>query len=272
MNGRKESVVKKLAVLLFAVASACYTANATTKTTTLSVKGWTCGSCAVSTRIALKKLSGVTTVTTNDEKKEAVITYDDSVVTPARMIEAIEKLGYSASVTESATPTGGAVARTTLSVSDVSCEGCVAAFERRAKQVSGVTASELSATTGKAEISYDPVTTDAGAIAEELLKAGFKARLSPWEPVDATFTGCSNGSCGTRIANAAVSPQPGATVGQRVYCPVSGVVLEVSATTPTVEVDGKPIRVCCEGCARYFKANRERVLALRGLDAKRQQG
>jgi hypothetical protein len=30
-------------------------------------------------------------------------------------------------------------------------------------------------------------------------------------------------------------------------------------------VNGKPFYVCCEGCLRYFQANRDRVLALRGI-------
>src|SRR5216117_3230198 len=122
--------MKKLAVLLLAVASACNQTLATNKTATLSVKGWTCASCAVSTRIALNKLVGVAAVTTSDEKKEVVVSYDDSRVTPARMIEAIEKLGYSSSLSETSTirsssdagtPASADVARTTLSVTGISC-------------------------------------------------------------------------------------------------------------------------------------------------------
>jgi hypothetical protein len=30
----------------------------------------------------------------------------------------------------------------------------------------------------------------------------------------------------------------------------------------------KPLYVCCEGCLRYLQANREKVLALRGLAAR----
>jgi periplasmic mercuric ion binding protein len=52
-----------------------------TKTVALDVKGWTCGSCAVSTKIALKKLEGVESVKTDQDKGEVVVTYDDSKVT-----------------------------------------------------------------------------------------------------------------------------------------------------------------------------------------------
>lgn len=266
--------MKKLAVLLIALALASPAARAAKKTATFAVKGWTCGSCAVSTRIALKNLDGVSGVTTNDEKHEAVVSYDDSKVTPDRMIQAIEKLGYSATVNETpagqprsdkAQVAGADTATATLSVTGISCEGCVSALERQLKRTGGVSAYVVSEARGKAQVSYDPDVTDAGQIAESLLKAGFKVVLAPWEPVDASFNGCSNGSCGTRIPNAPVSPQPGAALGQQVYCPVSGVVLRIKDSTPKVDVNGKPMYVCCEGCARHFKANHERVLALRGL-------
>src|SRR5213593_3382306 len=85
-----------LIVLGFLVFS--WPALAAKKTVTLGVKGWTCGSCAASTRIALKKLDGVENVKTDHEKMEAVVTYDDSKVTPERMIQTTEKIGYSATV------------------------------------------------------------------------------------------------------------------------------------------------------------------------------
>jgi len=96
------------------------------------------------------------------------------------------------------------------------------------------------------------------------LKDGFDVRLAPWEPVDASFNGCSNGFCGSRYPNALVSSQPGAALGQEVYCPVSGVVLRIKDSTPRADMDGRAVYVCCEGCLRYFQVNRDRVLALRG--------
>ncbi len=89
--------MKKLFLLLLAFAVA-WSALAATKSVTFAVKGWTCGSCAASTRIALKKLDGVEDVKTDHEKMEAVVTYDDTRIAPERMIQAIEKLGYKATV------------------------------------------------------------------------------------------------------------------------------------------------------------------------------
>ena len=69
---------------------------AATKTATFSVTGWTCGSCAASTRIALKRVEGVEAVETDLERAEVVVTYDDTKLGPDKMVQAIERLGYKA--------------------------------------------------------------------------------------------------------------------------------------------------------------------------------
>ncbi len=89
--------MKRIVILLISFAAAL-PVLAATKTVALDIKGWTCGSCAVSTRIALKKLEGVESVKTDHDKAEAVVTYDDAKVTPQRFVEAVEKIGYSATV------------------------------------------------------------------------------------------------------------------------------------------------------------------------------
>ena len=255
--------MKRFVILLVVAGLALSTPVAGSKSTTLVVKGWTCASCAIATRVALGKLDGVSAVKTNAETNEALVTYDDAKVKPELMIQAIETLGYSAALKPApSAPAQSRRSKTTLSVSGISGDAREQALEQQLHRTAGVLGYEIDAERGKA----DADATDAGAIAASLLKHGFKVRLAPWEPVDAMFTGCSNGSCGTRITNAKVVAQPGAKLGQKVYCPVSGVVLVVQASTPTVDVDGKPVRVCCEGCARHFKAHRGQVLALRGLE------
>ena len=59
--------------------------------------------------------------------------------------------------------------------------------------------------------------------------------------------------------------QPGATENQRAYCPVSGVVFDVKASSARREVRGKTLYFCCEACAKYFSENEQRVSAARGL-------
>ena len=105
--------MRKIGVALIVLAFS-WPALAATKTVTLGVKGWTCGSCAASTRIALKKLDGVENVKTDPEKMEAMVTYDDTKVTPEKMIQATERIGYSATVkaVSEGAPAGSALTET----------------------------------------------------------------------------------------------------------------------------------------------------------------
>ncbi len=89
--------MKKVSIVFFALAVA-WPLQAATKTAAFEVSGWTCGSCAAATRIALKKLDGVEDVKTDPEKKEALVTYDDSKVATDAMVQAIARLGYKAAL------------------------------------------------------------------------------------------------------------------------------------------------------------------------------
>jgi copper chaperone CopZ len=89
--------VKKLLFLVLAVAGVS-PLLADTKTVILGVKGWTCGSCAAATRIALKKLDGVEDVKTDLKSMEATVTYDDAKIAPEKMVRTIERVGYKATI------------------------------------------------------------------------------------------------------------------------------------------------------------------------------
>lgn len=181
-------------------------------------------------------------------------------------------------------------AKTTLTIKGMTCGGCAAAVKLQLKRTEGVTAYDVSLEKGEADVTYEPARTDPGRIAESVSKTGFatspkgtsdngkdtpagkaaqpdlkEGPFEPWEPVDAAFTGCSEGVCGRRGRSADAVAQPGARVGQTVYCPVSGAVFQVKDSSPRADVGGKTIYLCCEACARYFAQNRDRILALRGL-------
>jgi copper chaperone CopZ len=72
-----------------------------TSTAVLHVEGMTCGACATSVKIVLKKVDGVVGATVSYEKKRAVVEYDPARVSPATLVAAIEaKLPYKARVVE----------------------------------------------------------------------------------------------------------------------------------------------------------------------------
>lgn len=63
---------------------------------TLQVQGMTCGGCVIGVRRVLTRLDGVVKTKVTYEPQRAVVTYDPARVTVARMIAAIETLGYKA--------------------------------------------------------------------------------------------------------------------------------------------------------------------------------
>lgn len=58
------------------------------------VEGMTCGGCAVGTRAALRKLTGVTDAGASYEDSRAWAAYDPARVRPEGMMAAIRELGY----------------------------------------------------------------------------------------------------------------------------------------------------------------------------------
>jgi mercuric ion binding protein len=88
----QEFIMKKLFAIL-ALAAIAAPVWAATQTVTLSVPGMTCAACPITVKKALSKVDGVTKTDVTFEKREAVVTYDDSKLT-----KATEDAGYPSSV------------------------------------------------------------------------------------------------------------------------------------------------------------------------------
>lgn len=86
------------AALPFAHATAEGVAVAGSATTTLRVEGMTCPSCKVAVRTALSKLEGVKDAKVDVAHKRASVEYDPSKVTPQQLVDAVNRLGYQASL------------------------------------------------------------------------------------------------------------------------------------------------------------------------------
>ena len=64
------------------------------QTVTLSVPGMTCAACPVTVKKALSRVKGVDKIAVSLEKKEAVVTFDDSQTNLAALTKATESAGY----------------------------------------------------------------------------------------------------------------------------------------------------------------------------------
>jgi copper chaperone CopZ len=78
-------------LLSLGVATAAFAGE---KTETIKVSGWHCGGCAARTESALKDVKGVQSVSSDKEKKEVVVKYDDTKVKHADLEKAITDSGF----------------------------------------------------------------------------------------------------------------------------------------------------------------------------------
>ena len=72
------------------------------KVVDIPVDGMACVACAASVKSAVKALPGVVGVEVNLEKRNARVTYFASLLTPDRIVAAIDKLGYTAGMPKDA--------------------------------------------------------------------------------------------------------------------------------------------------------------------------
>ena len=80
--------------LLLAMALASSHAFAEMKTMTLSVPGMNCDLCPITIKKAISKVPGVTSVEASYEKKQAVVTFDDSKASIEALTRATANAGY----------------------------------------------------------------------------------------------------------------------------------------------------------------------------------
>jgi copper chaperone CopZ len=88
----------KKASFVFAIALGLSTAALAKVTTeTIKVSGWKCEKCPAKTAAKLKELKGVESVSTDREKAQVVVKYDDSKAKTADLEKAIADSGFSVS-------------------------------------------------------------------------------------------------------------------------------------------------------------------------------
>ena len=89
--------MKKL-IVCFALAVAASAATAAPQTATMLVPGMTCAACPITVKKALTRVDGVSKAEVSYEKRQAVVTFDDSKTSVQKLITASADAGYPATV------------------------------------------------------------------------------------------------------------------------------------------------------------------------------
>src|SRR5262245_47149349 len=64
------------------------------KTVTLNVSGMTCEACPIAVKKALQKVPGVSKIDVLYDRKQVVVTFDDSKTNPDELVKATTNAGY----------------------------------------------------------------------------------------------------------------------------------------------------------------------------------
>jgi periplasmic mercuric ion binding protein len=89
--------MKDMKILMAAVVATLVSiaaAWASPKTVTLSVSRMTCPTCPITVKKALEKVSGVSKIEVQYEKKQVVVTFDDSIANLDALVKATTNAGY----------------------------------------------------------------------------------------------------------------------------------------------------------------------------------
>jgi mercuric ion binding protein len=86
------------AALTALIAFSSAAALADMKTVTLAVPGMDCEACPITVKKAISKVPGVARVSASLQKKEAVVTYDDSKASVDALTKATANAGYPSTV------------------------------------------------------------------------------------------------------------------------------------------------------------------------------
>jgi Cu+-exporting ATPase len=140
----------------------------------LGIGGMTCASCSSRVERAIGKLDGVVEAPVNLATERASVTYDESVLSPSAVVDAVRELGYSPLTEEFEIGVGG-----------MTCANCSARVERALNKLPGVLEASVNLATERASVRFAPATLGTDDIARAIEAAGYEPRPLEGEDTEA---------------------------------------------------------------------------------------
>jgi len=133
------------------------------RSTTFSVTGMTCATCAGTIADSLNELEGVFGADVNLATDRASVTYDPGKVDLPKLRKAVEDAGYGVIINE-----------LTLSISGMSCATCANTIEETVGELDGVYSASVNLVTEKLTVKYDPQKVRVTRIKKAVEDAGYE--------------------------------------------------------------------------------------------------
>ena len=140
----------------------------------IDIEGMTCASCSSRVERAIGKLDGVVEAPVNLATERATVTYDESVLSPSAVIDAVRELGYSPLTEEFEIGVGG-----------MTCANCSARVERALNKLPGVLEASVNLATERAAVRFAPATLSRDDIARAIEETGYEPRPLDGEDTEA---------------------------------------------------------------------------------------
>nr|DBA21728.1 TPA: hypothetical protein GDO54_018330 [Pyxicephalus adspersus] len=150
------------------------------KFTVINIQGMTCNSCVQSIEGLISQKPGVRSIQVSLAENNGTVEYDPSMTTQEAIRDAIEDMGFDASLAE--TPVNSKKESSTTSkcfiqVSGMTCASCVANIERNLRREDGIYSILVALMAGKAEVRYNAEVIQPSTIAELIQELGFEATV-----------------------------------------------------------------------------------------------
>ena len=169
-----------------------------TESTEIKIEGMTCNSCVKSIEGRISAHQGVKTISVSLDEKLGRITFDPKVTNPSELRDAIDDMGFEASLEEN---TDGRTDDVVVYIEGMTCNSCVRSIEDRISGLDGMISIKVSLADKLANIQYQASVTNPTALRDAIDDMGFEASLNKPNPVPQIATtqvhieGMTCGSC-----------------------------------------------------------------------------
>ena len=149
------------------------------KNVRISVKGMTCHSCVKTIEQGMLNQAGVLYVKVSLQNEEAEIHYNPLLIDGEALREAIDDMGFEASLSMAQSPsaTKNELETVLMNVKGMTCNSCVQSIEKNVSQLDGVQAVTVSLAANTAKICFSPDKVTIEKLREVIEDTGFDTQL-----------------------------------------------------------------------------------------------